>query len=762
MSDARKSKPILLDELKRLKTELKKEKQINSDLSAIINDENRFAFSLTEGLGGLWDWHIESNEVYYSPRWKSMLGYEEKELVNNFDTLKLLVHPDDKARVLKSIDNFLNGGSDCFEVEMRLRQKNGHYSYISSRGIYLKNDINNKPSRLIGTHVDISLRKKAELFEHRNTKILKMIAKNEVSTHIYNEIAEMYEERHEGMRCSLVELQGNILIHGGAPSLPKEYCEAINGVENGANVGSCGTSTYTGKRIIVENIATDERWEKFKHLALPHGMQSCWSEPIKDTQGEVLGAFAMYFDIPAIPNEQQKNDLLSAARLAGIVMERERNQKRILDLAYVDKLTGLSSRTYFILNLDELINTSKRHKTHFSILYLDLDNFKAVNDSYGHDVGDYLLKEIATRLNRIRRSDDFIARLSGDEFCIVVKNLEEGFNGSNIAIRCLEIIAKPLNLLGRKYIPSCSIGIAHYPDNGTNDQELMKAADTALYAAKALGKNRYAFYDKFLSEQAEYRLKVEQCLRDTIDNDQLSLVYQPQINTVTNNLVGVEALCRWDHPELGPIPPSEFIATAEKIGMIKELTEWVIKTACAQVENWSKLGFPHINMAINISPKHFLDKDLISLFESIMSKSRFAPNIIKLEVTEGFVQTNINNVNIFKSLSDLGVKLAIDDFGKGFSSFSSLKHISVDCMKIDKHFISDISSDKKNYFLIQSMVEMGHNLGYEVVAEGVETQEQFNIIKQLGCDIAQGYLLSKPIEAHGITRILNEKSRVSV
>lgn len=755
MNEVSKHKPKLVDELERLTTELANEKKINSELSEKIKNQEHFSFSITEGIGGLWDWHIDTNEIYYSPRWKSMLGYEEHELVNHFDTLKSLVHPDDLAHVLKTVDTFLAGETDCFEIEMRMRQKSGHYSYISSRGIYLKNNFN-KPSRLIGTHVDISIRKKAELFEHRNTKILKMIAKNELSTNIYNEIAVMYEERHEGMRCSLVELQGNVLIHGGAPSLPKEYCEAINGIENGANVGSCGTSTYSGERVIVENIELDERWSKIKHLALPHGMKSCWSEPIKDTQGDILGAFAMYFDTPATPNEQQKSDLLSAARLAGIVMERERTQKRILDLAYIDKLTGLSTRTYFILNLEELIKTSKRYQGHFSLLYLDLDNFKAVNDAFGHDAGDFLLKEIADRLNSTRRDIDFIARLSGDEFCLVVKYLDMDCKGENVAMRCLDIISKPLNLLGRKYTPSCSIGIAHYPSNGSTHQALIKAADTALYAAKALGKNRYAFYDKHLSEQAEYRLKVEQCLRDTIDNEQLSLVYQPQINTETNNLVGVEALCRWEHPELGTIPPSEFIVTAEKIGMIKELTEWVIETACEQIVSWNKLGLPVINMAINISPNHFLDNDLVLLFERIMAKTPLAPNTIKLEVTEGFVQTNIDNISIFKNLNDLGIKLAIDDFGKGYSSFSSLKHINVDCMKIDKHFVDDISSDKKSYFLIKSMVEMGHNLGYEVIAEGVETQEQYNIVKKLGCDVVQGYLLSKPMEAKDVTHILNE------
>ena len=755
MSDVRKNELKLRDEIKRLCNELAIEKRINAELSDLIKNEERFAFSLAEGIGGLWDWSLDTNEVYYSPRWKSMLGYEEGELENSLETWKKLVHPDDKENALNSVEALLTQQTDFFEVDMRMLHKSGDYIYISSRGFCLKNDIDSKPSRLIGTHLDITERKKIELFEQRNTKILKMIAKGDLAADIYNEIALMYEERYPGMRCSLLELEGNTLYHGGAPSLPKAYCDAVNGLENGPDVGSCGTSTYTGKRVVVENIATDTKWENIRQFALPHGLQCCWSEPIKSSQGKVLGALGMYYNFPAKPNEKQSEDLLSAARLAGIIMEREQNQKRILDLAYIDELTGLSSRTYFFMNLADLIKTSKRYQRRFNLLYLDLDNFKIVNDSFGHDAGDALLKEVAARLNRTRRDVDFIARLSGDEFCIVVKNLDEDWDGASVAKRCLEIIAKPFDLLGQRYTPSCSIGIARYPDNGTSYQTLIKAADTALYAAKELGRNRYAFYNKRLTELAEHRLKNEQCLREAIDNEQLTLVYQPQIDLSTGNVSGVEALCRWHHPELGHVSPIEFIATAERIGMIKSLTKWVLKTACQQAVKWSELGFSSIRMAINISPSYFLDDDLVPLIKSILADTDIVPSGLKLEVTEGLVQTNDNNVSIFKSLNDLGVMLAIDDFGKGYSSFASLKHIKIDCMKIDKYFVDDISSDEKTYFLIRSMVEMGHSLGYEVIAEGIETQEQFNIVKKLGCDAAQGYLFSKPVEADAVTKLLN-------
>ncbi|MGB1261883.1 MAG: EAL domain-containing protein [Cognaticolwellia sp.] len=753
MAEVKQSSVDLQEQIARLTAELAQEKQNNLELEAAIKLERNRTFSLEEDIGGRWDWHLDTDEVTYSSSWMEMLGYAEGELESHLDTWKKLVHPADKEEVLNKAQNFLLGKSDFFDAEMRMRHKNNSYIFVSSRGVYISEGKEGKAIRLIGTHVDITERKKAELFERRNTKILKMIATGQAASNIYDEIALMYEERHHDVRCSLLELHGNVLLHGGAPSLPKAYCDAVNGLKNGPNVGSCGTSTYTGKRVIVEDIATDPKWEKIKHVALPHGMRCCWSEPIKNSDGKVLGALGMYCDYPARPNEQQSLDLTSAARLAGIIMEREHNQKKILNLAYVDELTGLSSRTYFYINLEELIRASKRYKRRFSVLYLDLDNFKTVNDSCGHDAGDLLLKEIATRLNQTRRDVDFVARLSGDEFCIVVKNLDDGFDGTNVAKRCLDAIAQPFDLAGQKYTPSCSIGIAHYPDNGENTQTLLKAADTALYSAKNLGRNRYAFYNKYLTEQAEYRLQVEQSLRDAINNKQLSLVYQPKINLKTHEIVGVEVLCRWEHAEFGDISPTEFIATAERISMLKPLTKWVLQEASKQAVTWLNNGLPALRIAINISPSLFLDDELVPMVKDVIAKTNICPTELELEVTESIVQTNNENLSIFKRLNDLGVILAIDDFGKGYSSFASLKHIHINSLKIDKYFIDDISIDEKSFCLVRSMVEMGHDLGYEVVAEGIETQEQLNIVKKLGCDTAQGFLFSQPVSADAIVEL---------
>ncbi len=720
----------------------------------LYESEERFALAMRGANDGLWDWNLETDEVYYSPRWKSMLGYQEDELDGTLKTWVGLVHPDDKERVLQAVQKYLAGNADTFEVEMRMYHKEGHKVFILSRAFRVYRESDRKPVRLVGTHVDITERKKVDSFNEKSSEILEMIAIGKSAPEIYDAIALMYEARHPGLRCSMLELHDGKLMHGGAPSLPKEYCDAVHGLQNGPSVGSCGASTYTGKRVLVENIDTDPKWEKIKQVALPHGIRCCWSEPIKNSSGEVLGAFGMYYNHTALPDREESDDLKSAARLASIVMERDQAQKRIRKLAYIDDLTGLASRARFYISLEELIMTSQRHDRRFSLLYIDLDNFKDVNDSLGHDVGDLLLKEIAHRLRNIDYEVDFIARLSGDEFCILIEDVNNEYDAAHVAQSCLDTIARPIVLSSRRLTPACSIGIAHFPDDGKDLPSLLKAADTSLYAAKEHGKNRYAFYKPELTEKAEYRFQFEQYLREAIEKQELLLVYQPQVDIKSGKIIGVEALSRWNHPQLGQVPPTEFIAAAERIGMIKPLTEWVLRTACSQAIAWKKAGFPALRIAINISPSHFLEKDIVSLIKRIIGETEMTPFELELEVTEGVVQTDQQNLSIFQELKSLGILLAIDDFGTGYSSFSSLKHLEVDYLKIDKYFIDDITSDKETMLLVRSMIEMGHNLGHGIIAEGIETQQQLEVLKKLGCETAQGYLFSKPVSADEVPELL--------
>lgn len=336
--------PQPLQKPHQLREELTAQKQANEALKLALDNlkiqhqqrtdelfksEERFSLAMRGANDGIWDWNLATDEVYYSPRWKSMLGYDENELEGTFDTWATLVDPEDKPWVLEKVQDYIAGRADSFEVEMQMRHKDGHEVFVLSRAFLVHRDSDKQAVRLVGTLLDLSERKIAETFNKDHTKILEMIAKGRPASKIYEAIALMYESRHPGMRCSMLELHANKLMHGGAPSLPKAYCKAVNGLENGPDVGSCGTSTYTGKRVLVENIETDPKWEKIKHLALPHGMRCCWSEPIKNSAGKVLGAFGMYYNHTGLPNEEELADLESAARLTGIIMERVQSEKEL-------------------------------------------------------------------------------------------------------------------------------------------------------------------------------------------------------------------------------------------------------------------------------------------------------------------------------------------------------------------------------------------------------------------------------------------------
>jgi len=725
--------------------------KVKQQTEALLKSEERFSLAMRNSANGLWDWDLETDEVFYSPRWKEQLGYKEHELDNSIDTWKNIVHPDDKEHILAMVEAHLEGSTVEFEAEMRLKHKNGHTVYIRTRAFKISQSDSQRATRLIGTNVDITAQKEAQKHEAHKNRIIKMIAKGTHASKIYDEIATLYESRHPNLLVTLIELRDNKLYIAGAPSMPAHYQQKINGLKNGPTVGSCGVATYTGERVISNNIQQDENWSGLQTLVCEEmGFHSCWSDPIKTASGKVLGAFAMYSKRPREPSLTELADMESASQLASIIMEREASQRHVRNLAYTDSLTQISSRAHFYLRLQELTQNANRHSDDFSLLYVDLDNFKAINDSLGHDAGDKLLKITAQRLQQTCRDSDLIARIGGDEFCMLVFHTANENTAARVAERVLELIAQPANLTGRRIIPSCSVGIANFPSHGDSLDTLIKSADTALYEAKKLGKNRYAFYDEALTRDAAYQFTVENALHQAIEDNELTLVYQPQLHIKSNKIVGVEALCRWNHARLGDISPSEFIGIAERTGMIKPLTEWVLKKACSQAALWRAQGGPAIRIAVNISPSHFLDRDLVPLIQRTLNDTGLAPNELELEVTEGVIQTNPQNLAVFENLKALGINIAIDDFGSGYSSFASLKHLDIDFLKIDKHFIDDLLTDPKSHQLVSSMITMGHNLGYTVIAEGIESTAQLALLRTLECDIAQGFKLSTPLEADTI------------
>ncbi len=427
------------------------------------------------------------------------------------------------------------------------------------------------------------------------------------------------------------------------------------------------------------------------------------------------------------------------------VTQQRTAERRVRQLAYTDELTGLASRAYFHKHLEDRIRAAHRRAEHFALVYLDLDGFKDVNDSMGHNTGDQLLKIVAQRLQRGLRDTDFVARLGGDEFCILMDNVSDQYAAADVAGRCLDEINQPVDLGQRQIRPRCSIGIAHYPEDGEEVKALLKSADSAMYAAKGDGKHRYAFYQPKLTIQAEHRLQMEHDLRLAIDRGELELYYQPQIDMQSGRMTGVEALARWHHPTEGMVPPAEFIGIAERIGLIKEVGEWALRTACKQAMDWREMGLSKFMMAVNISPIHFQDPVIADTVDQVLRETGWPPENLELEVTESVVQTTVENLAVFNRLREMRLNIAIDDFGTGYSSLASLKQLPITCLKVDRLFISDMLKDPNSSVLLGIIVGAAHALGHTVVAEGVETKKQVEVLSGIGCDIFQGYFFSRPV-----------------
>ena len=435
------------------------------------------------------------------------------------------------------------------------------------------------------------------------------------------------------------------------------------------------------------------------------------------------------------------------------VSDQKETEKIIHQLAYYDELTGLASRAYYQERIEQIIKAARRNREEFAFLFLDLDEFKYVNDSFGHNIGDQFLKAVAQRIKLVVRDIDFAARLGGDEFCIIVENITDDYHVMDIAERCLQEINRPLVLGSHHLKPRVSIGISIYPKDGDNEHDLMKAADAAMYSAKNAGKQCYAYYRPEMTGLAMQRLHDEQMLREAVENEQFVLYYQPQISMLTGEITGIEALVRWQHPERGLVGPVDFIPLAENLGLIGKIGQWVLAKACEQMVSWHKDGMELIDVAVNISPLHFREPTIFETIQHVLEQTQLPPSCLQLEVTEGVMQTQ-DNMEIFAKLKKLGVKIAIDDFGTGYSSLASLKELPVDCLKIDRTFVHDVLYNSQTPVLLGAIIGLADAMKYSLVAEGVETIDQALVMSGLGCQTIQGYYFSEPVPAGKIPSLM--------
>ena len=444
------------------------------------------------------------------------------------------------------------------------------------------------------------------------------------------------------------------------------------------------------------------------------------------------------------------------------ITELKNSERRLKQLAHFDSLTDLPNRVQFIERLEQTMADADRNERLVGVAFLDLDRFKYINDSLGHGKGDLLLREVAIRLNGAIRRGDTVARLSGDEFALVLADMGHVDDAVRVAQKILDVFRQPFLVAGHELFVTASMGITLYPFDDRGAQDLLRNADVAMYRAKESGKNNYQFYVAEMTARATERLSLETDLRSALDRGELSLHYQPIADGKSGRVVGMEALLRWKHPVRGMISPAQFIPLAEETGFIIPIGEWVLRTACLQCRAWQKQGFPSLSVAVNLSSRQFHQKDLPASIYNILQETGLNPLYLDLEITEGLVmQQAESSINTLRELKAMDMRISIDDFGTGYSSLSYLKRFPIDVLKIDQSFVRGIPGDADDAAIAGTIITMAHSLGLKVVAEGVETREQLNFMREHDCDAMQGYFLSKPLPADQFESFLKSGARLA-
>ncbi|MDQ0319510.1 diguanylate cyclase (GGDEF)-like protein/PAS domain S-box-containing protein [Pararhizobium capsulatum DSM 1112] len=669
------------------------------------------------------------------------------------------LHPREAAQSFFDVERrVMETGEPMFDIEELAVVDRGSERWLATSKVPLRN----KAGATIGTvgvSRDITQQKRVERLLVGQARLLEKIAKSVSLQEFFNELLGLIESHLQGVVGSVLMLSedGRQLLTGAAPGLDPAYSAAIHGIEIGPKVGSCGTAAWRGEPVFVADILSDPLWEDYTELVRPFGYRSCWSMPIRSYNGQVLGTFALYSPAPGVPSEEQRELISMAAHLTGIAIERQKTEERIHFMAHHDALTGLPNRMLFDERVALALENARRANQWVALAFLDLDNFKLINDSLGHKAGDELLRIVARRMLSCVRKSDMIVRVGGDEFIILLTDLPAE-NG--IVVPRLEDIrreiAAPLTIAGRSLQVSCSMGVVAFPEHGTTAEELLANADAAMYRAKELGRNNLQIFNAQMAATAHEKLRRYEELREAVAREEFVLHYQPQMNLRSGKIFAAESLLRWQHPERGIVAPGEFIPLAEETGLIVDIGDWALNAACHQNKAWQDAGLPPIVISVNVSARQFRERDWVSRVATALAESGLEARYLELELTESLIMQDVPQaVATMHALEALGIQLAIDDFGTGYSSLSALKRFPVKRLKIDRSFVMDIPFDEDDKAITSAIISLAQELGMEVIAEGVETEAQLEFLRDNGCNEIQGYFFSRPVPAEGLARLIS-------
>jgi diguanylate cyclase (GGDEF)-like protein/PAS domain S-box-containing protein len=674
-----------------------------------INPDKQHLLALELAKVGVCEYSLPPKPwVQVSDVWASMLGYEAGDIPSAGVFLSWWgqqIHPADHQRVIAAFNQLYSGKVKKLVCPFRLRHRDGRWCEVEVVAIARSRDQKGWAQQVFSvmcinkqkTH-ELKLKMLSSALEHSNSMVM------------------------------ITDLQGDIEYAN------PEFCK-ITGYD-AAEIKNLNSRVLRADDVDMQMIS--DMWAIISNGGDWHGElrnrkksgEYYWAlisiSPITDDYGRVSHYVSVSEDVTAQKETQIKME----------------------QLAYVDSLTGLANRILLRDRLEQSLKAVQRNGSHMALLYIDLDQFKRINDSLGHDVGDALLMQVADRLRHCVRHQDTVARMGGDEFVILLTDIDGMASASSVARKILDSMREPHKLLRHEIIITPSIGITIAPDDSLNADILLKNADLAMYRAKEQGRNNYQYFTEEMNARVLDQLLMEHELRRAISNNELQLVFQPQMELSSGKLVGVETLVRWQHPEKGLLSPDHFIPVAEETGLIVQLGEWVLINACRQWRSLQQVGKPPVKLAVNLSARQFRDPELVDMIQRALTITNFQPINLELEVTETILMEYLDHaVEVLKQIKSLGIAIIIDDFGTGYSSLNYLKRMPLDMLKIDKSFISDIPNSQDDMEIAAAVIAMAHKLNLKVVAEGVETEAQWNFLKNNQCDIAQGYLMGRPMTA---------------
>ncbi|MDX8399919.1 MAG: EAL domain-containing protein [Gallionellaceae bacterium] len=696
------------------------EEQLQAALRKAQESEERWKFAIEGAEDGIWDWNPSSDEALYSKRWKEIIGYAEHEFPSTGAAWLEHLHPTDLERFESAVQACFIGSHDSYFIEFRMRCKDGSWKWILSRGKLISRDADGNPLRMLGTHSDISKRKAVE---------------NEL------QIAATAFEAQEGI---LITDEKNIILR------VNKSLTSITGYAPEDLIGQTPNIFKSGRHNV----------NFFAALWASLNLNGNWEGEIwnKRKNGEI---YPQYLTISAVKNSDGM--ITNYVSTAADITKAKQAEEKINLLAFYDSLTELPNRRLLLDRLKHALVASARNGRAGALMFIDLDNFKMLNDTFGHHVGDLLLRQVAERLDFLSRDGDTVARLGGDEFVVMLEDLshdvlEAATQAEIIGEKILSTLNKPYKLGEMNQHSTPSIGATLFVGDKYESDELLKQADIAMYQAKNSGRNTIRFFDPKMQESVSARAAIESDLRKAIEQQEFQLYYQIQVDKLCCP-TGAEALIRWNHPERGLVSPLTFIPIAEESDLIQAIGQWVLEAACAQLESWSKNSLTKdFTLSVNVSPKQFRQANFVTQVKDLIQLHAINPQLLKLELTEGLLLDNVEaTISTMNTLNELGIRFSLDDFGTGYSSLQYLKRLPLDQLKIDQSFIRDLEINDSDKTIVRTIIAMAASLDLNIIAEGVEKSEQLKILMGKGCVNYQGFLFSKPIPLQQFEKALEQR-----